>query len=119
MANGQKALLENAANKILGNMPIESMHSATFDPITILMIISILISFVRMIQECKKNSANEVKGMIRNLDDDNDRKVRDEVRRMLGRRNYRNYGKELVKAILVFGKEEPEADLEELVCLDM
>lgn len=47
--------LKNIALKILDqtNMPKNSTH--TFDPFTILMIISIILTLVRILQECNKN----------------------------------------------------------------
>lgn len=52
--------LENIAKKIIKNTKIDS-SSYGIDPITILMVISIILTLIRIIQECKKN-----RKMIRN-----------------------------------------------------
>lgn len=46
--------LENIAKKIIKNTKIDSSNYG-IDPITILMVISIILTLIRVIQECKKN----------------------------------------------------------------
>lgn len=108
-----RLLLEDAAHDIVGRMPADLAKDATFDPITILMIISVIISMIRVIQECRKN-AHDVRGLAENLDEDNDRQIRKEIRKYLGIRGYHKYGHELRKAVINYGKTADESVFVEL-----
>lgn len=54
-----KEQLKNIALKVLSktNMPKNNEH--TFDPFTILMIISVILTCIRILQECNKNKLNK------------------------------------------------------------
>lgn len=46
--------LDKIAKKVLDNTKIDIPKDYSFDPITILMIISIILTLIRIIQECRK-----------------------------------------------------------------
>jgi hypothetical protein len=54
-----KEQLKNIALKVLekSNLPKNDNHS--FDPFTILMIISVILTLIRILQECNKNKLNK------------------------------------------------------------
>lgn len=47
--------LEKIAKKVMNNMNVSKNTDHGIDPITILMVISIILTLIRVIQECKKN----------------------------------------------------------------
>lgn len=48
-------VLNNIATKILSRAGVDHKNSYSFDPLTILMVISVILTLVRIIQECNKN----------------------------------------------------------------
>lgn len=47
--------LEKIAKKVLNNMQLPKDKEYGIDPITIIIVISIIVNLIRVIQECKKN----------------------------------------------------------------
>lgn len=54
-----KAKLKNIALKILEKSSLPKNDNYSFDPLTILMIISVILTCVRILQECNKNKLNK------------------------------------------------------------
>ena len=54
MNNNQEAL-NNIATKILSRAGVDHKDSYAFDTLTILMVISVILTLIRIIQECNKN----------------------------------------------------------------
>lgn len=48
--------LEKIAKKVLNNMELPKDKEYGIDPITIIIVISIIVNLIRVIQECKKNN---------------------------------------------------------------
>lgn len=61
MSNNEK--IKNIALKVLSqtNLPKNDNHS--FDPLTILMIVSVILTLVRILQECNKNKLSQEASM--------------------------------------------------------
>lgn len=51
----KNAALEKIAKKVLNNMESPKEENYGIDPITIIMVISVILTLIRIIQECKKN----------------------------------------------------------------
>lgn len=51
--------LKEIALKILNKTSVPKNDNATFDPFTILMIISIVLTLIRILQECNKNKLSQ------------------------------------------------------------
>ena len=83
---------------------------AELDPLTILMIISVIISFIRMLQACDKGSA-DVRGLAENVSSTNKFKARREIRRILGIKNMR-FGTTLYDSVVEYGKTADPKELE-------
>jgi hypothetical protein len=47
--------LEKIAKKVLNNMELPKEKNYGIDPITIIIVISVILSLIRVIQECRKN----------------------------------------------------------------
>lgn len=47
--------LDKIAKKVISNMNLEKDKDYGIDPITIIIVISVILSLIRVIQECKKN----------------------------------------------------------------
>lgn len=54
-----KEQLKNIALKVLSKTNIPKNNEHTFDPFTILMIISVILTCIRILQECNKNKLNK------------------------------------------------------------
>jgi hypothetical protein len=54
-----KVKLKNIAIKILNNTNLPKTDNHSFDPLTILMIISITLTVIRILQECNKNKLSK------------------------------------------------------------
>lgn len=98
----------DAAEKVVGFIP-SAERSEFKSIITILMVISILVSIARIIQECKK-SHNDVNGMAGKLSILDKRRVRQQVKQQL-KSSGAKFDKSLTNAIIEYGKS---ADLDEL-----
>lgn len=57
MTNNDK--IKNIAIKVLEKSNVPKNDNHTFDPFTILMIISVILTIIRIIQECNKNKLNK------------------------------------------------------------
>lgn len=47
--------LEKIAKKVISNMNLEKDKDYGIDPLTIILVISVILTLIRVIQECKKN----------------------------------------------------------------
>jgi cell division protein FtsL len=47
--------LEKIAKKVLNNMQLPTEKEYSIDPITIILVISVILTLIRVIQECRKN----------------------------------------------------------------
>lgn len=54
-----KEQLKNIALKVLAKSSLPKNNESTFDPFTILMIISVILTCIRILQECNKNKLNK------------------------------------------------------------
>lgn len=54
-----KAKLKNIALKVLEKSSLPKNDNYSFDPLTILMIISVILTCIRILQECNKNKLNK------------------------------------------------------------
>jgi len=51
----KNAALEKIAKKVISNMNLEKDKEYGIDPITIIIVIGVILSLIRVIQECRKN----------------------------------------------------------------
>ena len=51
----KNAALEKIAKKVISNMNLSKDQDHGIDPITIIIVIGVILSLIRVIQECKKN----------------------------------------------------------------
>jgi hypothetical protein len=108
--NAQDTIIfEKAAKSVFDKMPSEAQSKAGL--VEILLIISIIISILRLIQACRNNSSH-VAALA--ADETNRVKVEKTVRRQMGIFKYRQYGPELVSAVIANGADSPVAELEQL-----
>jgi hypothetical protein len=88
-------------------MPAEAQQKAGL--VEILIIISILISIIRIIQACRANS-KDVNALA--ADENNRAQVEKAVRRHLGIFKYRKFGAEVVDALISRGKDASQEELD-------
>lgn len=55
MATSNAKKVEKIAKQVLDNMKIDDKDYGFIDPITIILIISVILTLIRVIQECRKN----------------------------------------------------------------
>lgn len=102
--------VEQVAGKITDYFPKDD--KAAIDPLTLLMIISVIISFIRMMQACNKSSS-DVKDVVTTLSDKDKRRAKREIRRALGLKDMR-FGRQLYDSVLQYGKDADTTELESL-----
>jgi len=107
--------LENIAYKIVNKTNIKN-QTYGIDPITILMVISIILTLIRVIQECKSNQtqkdkmkeALDLKSTINNLCIKNNwlnnYRLNKIIKHHLSKKQYSTYGVDLKNAIMEVGK---------------
>jgi hypothetical protein len=126
MSNQQKKL-EDIANKVISGMPSKSDENFGF-VITILMIISIVLTLVRVIQECNKSKYNlfsqtekyeffgeQAKSLSIKRSWFTKMTVKKIIRKQLSREAYKTYGYELMNSILNTGENLTEDEVKTLV----
>lgn len=95
----------------------EDKDNFGFDPITILMVISIILTLIRVIQECRKDKAKlmnqsektdylctEIKSLSFNNTFLNRLRIRSVIKKHLSKSQNKKYGESLLKALLETGK---------------
>jgi ribosome biogenesis GTPase A len=107
--------LENIAYKIVNKTNIKN-ETYTIDPITILMVISIILTLIRVLQECRSNrtqkdkntEARDLKSTINNLCIKNNwlnnYRLNKIIKNHLSKKEYSIYGVSLKNAIMEVGK---------------
>jgi hypothetical protein len=126
MSNQQQDLSE-IAEKVISKMPQKSEENFGF-VITVLMVISIILTLVRVIQECNKTKINTFnqKEMCAFFADQTKTlsikrswftkmTIKKILRKELSKDNYRTYGYDLMNAILDTGTELNEQEIKTLV----
>lgn len=119
--------LEDIANKVLNKMPPQDPEKFGF-VITILMIISITLTLIRVIQECNKTKTDqfsesekcqyfgsEIKEKTKQRSWFTKRIVKKAVRKELPSELYKEYGVSLMNAILDTGTNLTEEEIKTLV----
>jgi hypothetical protein len=126
MSNQQKDLSE-IAEKVINKMPQKSEENFGF-VITVLMVISIILTLVRVIQECNKTKTDNFnqqemcaffgeqtktlsikRGWFTKMT------IKKILRKQLSKDNYKTYGYDLMNAILDTGAELNEKEIKTLV----
>ena len=115
--------LQNIAQKVLDKID-QSKEKTHGSIITILMIISIILSVIRVLQECNKNKMSNFTGENKTTYFANEIKetsirrtwftkmmLKKAVRKQLDKEQYKKYGMQLVNAILTTGEELKEEEL--------
>lgn len=105
-----KTMFDIAADKIVARMPAKDR--AEMDPMTILMIISLIFSLIRIVQECNKQ-ASDVPDMCRNMNIFQRRIYRREIRKALINKFVR-FGTSTDDAVLEYARETSLEELQEL-----
>jgi len=83
------------------------------DPITIIMIASVVIECIKIIKECKKNTY-EALFLIKRLSDRHDKVLKRELRKRMGFVKYHLFGKKYLRAFRYAAREIKIADIIEL-----
>lgn len=104
-------IVEAVAAKVTDSFPQE--EKSQIDPMTILMIISIIISVIRVIQECKKTSA-DVKGIASNISVMEKMKINRQIRKTLGTVRGLKFGPVIYNGLVQYGKTADTNELEQL-----
>lgn len=112
----KNAALEKIAKKVISNMNVSKDQDYGIDPITIIIVIGVILSLIRVIQECKKNrkllkdkheSAALMKKDIQEviLKDSWLNRIRLQriIKQNLTKEQYKTYGKSLQNSIMETG----------------
>lgn len=123
----QQKKLEDIANKIIGKMPNKSDEKFGF-VITVLMIISIVLTIVRIIQECNKDKSKQyteqekcelfgqqAKSLSIKRSWFTKMTIKKIIRKELSKEDYKAYGYDLMNAILDTGENLTENEIKTLV----
>lgn len=123
----QQKKLEAIANKVISGMPSKSDENFGF-VITILMIISIVLTLVRVIQECNKSKTGsftqrekyaffgeQTKSLSIKRSWFTKMTVKKIIRKELSREAYKSYGYDLMNSILNTGENLTEDEVKTLV----
>ena len=100
--------VDTIVGKITDKFPIDV--KSQIDPLTIIMIISLIISIIRVIQECNKTHS-DVKEIASNVSVMEKMKIKREIRRTLGLRNAK-FGSTLYDSFVEYGKVADPQELE-------
>lgn len=109
--------VEKIAKKVLDNMKVEDNPKYGFvDPITIILIISVILTLIRVIQECRKNrnliKDNYAKGVLLQKDIQeivlkdswlNRVRLQRILKKNLSKDQYAAYGKDLQRSLMEVG----------------
>jgi hypothetical protein len=116
--------VESIAQKVLDKLPSKTTENCGFDPLTIILIISVLLTLVRVIQECRKKRtllkdkreyASCVKRDIQDLvlKDSwlNNLRLNKILKKNLDSKQYKAYAQDLKQAIMDVGVNLTEDEL--------
>jgi hypothetical protein len=108
--------VEKIAKKVLNNMELPKDKNYGIDPLTIIIVISVILSLIRVIQECRKNrqlvkDKNEYASLMkRDIQDAilkdswlNRLRLQRVIKQNLTKDQYRAYGKDLQHSIMGTG----------------
>lgn len=108
--------LDKIAKKVISNMRLEKDKDYGIDPITIILVISVILTLIRVIQECKKNrkllkNKNEAAILMKQdireiiLKDSwfNRLRLQRVLKKNLSKKQYMVYGKALQNSIMETG----------------
>jgi hypothetical protein len=108
--------LEKIAKKVITNMQLPQDKEYGIDPITIIIVIGVILSLIRVIQECKKNrklikDKNEYSSMVKRDIQDiilkdswlNRLRLQRTIKQNLTKEQYKTYGKFLQNSIMETG----------------
>lgn len=108
--------LEKIAKKVLNNMELPKEENYGIDPLTIIIVISVILSLIRVIQECRKNrklikDKNEYASIMKTDIQDailkdswlNRLRLQRIIKQNLTKEQYRAYGKTLQHSIMATG----------------
>jgi len=105
--------LRNFTERVVGN--IDSKHnSARFDPTIILLIMELLSTIIPQIIEWCDKTPEDIPQMAKSPTWLQRRVLVTKTRRVLGRRAYREYGPDVVNALLKTGAQATSKEIEEL-----
>lgn len=112
--------IEKLAQKVLDNMGCEGEEEYGVDPITIILVISVILTLVRVIQECRKKRVSRA-DLVEIVNNDswlNRWRVQRVLKKELSANQYKKYGKRLqqsLKDVAVSLKDEQVTQLMENV----
>ena len=108
--------LEKIAKKVLNNMELPKEENYGIDPLTIIIVISVILSLIRVIQECRKNrklikDKNEYASIMKKDIQDtilkdswlNRLRLQRIIKQNLTKEQYKAYGKALQHSIMGTG----------------
>lgn len=112
----KNAAVEKIAKKVLNNMQLPKDENHGIDPLTIILVISVILTLIRVIQECRKNrqlvkDKNEYASIMKRDIQDvilkdswlNRLRLQRIVKQNLTKDQYRAYGKDLQHSIMGTG----------------
>lgn len=116
MATSNNKKVEKIAKRILDNTKIDDKDHGFIDPITIILIISVILTLIRVIQECRKNrgllnNKKEYASLLRKDIQDivlkdswlNRLRLQKVLRKQLSKEQYKVYNKPLQLSIMETG----------------
>lgn len=119
--------LNNIAEKVISKMPNQSDENFGF-VVTVLMVISIILTVVRIIQECNKSKfksfsqrekyvffGEQAKALSIKRSWFTKMTIKKVIRKAMSKENYRTYGYDLMNAILDTGANLTEDEIKTLV----
>lgn len=124
-----KTQLKNIAIKILEKSKVPPKDQYGFDPLTILMIISVILTCIRIIQECHKNKTNanfslqdkcglygeQIKELSIRRGWFTKMRIKKILRREMKPQDYENYSLSIVNALLDKGETLTDDEIQILV----
>lgn len=112
----KNAAVEKIAKKVLNNMQLSKDENHGIDPLTIIIVISVILSLIRVIQECRKNrqlvkDKNEYASIMKRDIQDvilkdswlNRLRLQRIIKQNLTKDQYKAYGKDLQHSIMGTG----------------
>lgn len=121
--------LKNIALKILDQTNMPKNNAYTFDPFTILMIISVILTLVRILQECNKNKLSnscsladkcslygeEIKQYSSRKGWFTKMRIKKLLRREMKKEDYEKYSLSIVNSVLNIGEVLTDEEIQTLV----
>jgi hypothetical protein len=121
--------LKNIAIKVLEKSTIPKNANYSFDPLTILMIISVILTLIRILQECHKNKLNsdftienkyilygtEIRGLSLRRGWFTKMRIKKILRKEMKKEDYEKYSLSIINALLDKGETLTEDELKILL----